>query len=102
MKDKNILEKYFSYIAATIIYFVGCLCGIYVAYIQYSQNLSLFEKIVNGILYPISYGGSFVIFYFFLSFIMSYIIENHFSNKAVVIIVTIFAIAAGLFVSLVR
>ena len=102
MKDKSILEKYFSYIAATIIYFAGCLCGIYVAYIQYSQNLSLFEKIVNGILYPISYGGSFVIIYFFLSIVLSYIIENHFSNKTVVIIVTFIAIAAGLFVSLVR
>lgn len=102
MKDKGFWGKYFSYMAATVIYLVGCICGVYVAYIQYSQNLSLFERIANGIGYPISYGGSFVIIYFFLSIVLSYIIENHFSNKTVVIIVTFIAIAAGLSVSLLR
>lgn len=102
MNDKNILKEYFSSKAAIILYFVGCICGVYVAYISFTPTLSTFERIANGIGYPISYGALFVVIYFILSFFLSYLLENYFTEKILVIIITIVACAAGLVFTMMR
>lgn len=103
MKDKNIeIDKYFSETAATVIYIAGCICGIYVAYISYSENLSMFERIANGVLYPISYGFGFGFIYFILCFILACVVKDRLKQNTIILITTIIAVAAGLFVSLLR
>lgn len=102
MEDRNILKEYFSSKAAIILYFVGCICGVYVAYISFTPTLSTFERIANGIVYPISYGAFFVLIYFFSSIFLAYLIENCISEKALIIIITIVACAAGLVFTMMR
>ena len=102
MKDEISIEKYFSDTAATVIYLAGCICGVYVAYTSYSENLSLFERIADGVVYPISYGFAFVVIYFILSFFLACVVRERLKNKTIDLIITIIAIIAGLFVLFVR
>ena len=102
MKDEILIEKYFSDTAATVLYLAGCICGVYVAYTSYSENLSLFERIADGVVYPISYGLAFVVIYFILSFFLACVVRERLKNKTIDLIITIIAIIAGLFVLFVR
>lgn len=102
MKNEISIEKYFSDTAAIVIYLAGCICGIYVAYTSYSENLSLFERIANGVGYPISYGLAFVVIYFILSFSLACVVRDRLKQNTIILITTIIAVAAGLFVSLLR
>lgn len=102
MKDEISIKEYFSDTAATVIYLAGCICGIYVAYTSYSENLSLFERIANGVLYPISYGFGFVFIYGILCFFLACVVRNRLKQNTIILITTIIAAAAGLFVSLLR
>lgn len=102
MKDEISIEKYFSDTAATVIYLAGCICGIYVAYTSYSENLSLFERIANGVLYPVSYGLGFVFIYGILCFFLACVVRNRLKQKTLDLIITIIGVAAGLFFSFVR
>ena len=102
MKDEISIKEYFSDTAATVIYLAGCICGIYVAYTSYSENLSLFERIANGVLYPISYGLGFVLIYGILCFFLACVVRNRLKPKTLDLIITIIGVAAGLFFSFVR
>lgn len=92
------IEKWCPKNVLTVIFTVGCIIGIYLAFKTLTtSSMSLFERVAEGVMLPLSSGFVLCCVYSVAAFFVSYIVENHMKQKTFFALVVIACIAIGLF-----
>lgn len=96
-KEPGAVEKICPYSTLLIVYAIGCAFGIGWAYESLiNAQMSLFERILDGVFLPLVSGIAICTAYFFVALCVHFIIKLYIKEKHLLILITAIVISIGL------